>query len=174
MENDKNEGVCKLELNFKEEPIDRLKKEIDFYKDDSTKVAIGQFILEQLEKDEILKNNYKEKRFTINSCAAYITKLARKSLNNKDGCLEDKVIFGWIIHYLQDEPIENNVYAVLSKETKESLKAQAEEEYKEECIAKIKEKQEKEIRKAIDKENKARKKAEEEKEKYGEMSLFDI
>lgn len=168
------EETSELKLDFEEDPIIRLQKEIEFYKDDFTKATIGNFILERLQKDNILKNNYKEKRFTIDDCIEFINSTAQESLKNKDGCVEDKVVFGWVLHYLQDEPASTKSEVILTKETKETLKAQAEKEYKEECIAKMKEEQEKEIQKAIDKANKEKKKLEEEKEKSGQLSLFDI
>lgn len=41
-------------------------------------------------------------RFNLSAAMVYITDKARKLLQSKSGCIEDKVVYGWLIHYYED------------------------------------------------------------------------
>ena len=41
-------------------------------------------------------------RFDLASAMVYITDRARKHLQGKSGCIEDEVVYGWLVHYYED------------------------------------------------------------------------
>ena len=154
----------KIKLDFSLDPVERLNHEL---------TAIGQYVLNEFAANEPLKNAYKDRKITLEAIIKYVNSCAAKQLNNKNGAIEDKVVFGWVIHYIQDEEVKisaKDSYEVkLTKEDKEKAKEEALKKYEAEELAKLKKKQERE--------EKAKQKAiEKEKKKYeesGQMQLFD-
>lgn len=43
---------------------------------------------------------------TLAGCWKYITNEAKEYLSNKSGAVEDDVVFGWAIHYFEEDSIE--------------------------------------------------------------------
>ena len=41
-------------------------------------------------------------RFNLSAAFRFIKDRAREHLQNKSGCIEDEVVFGWLIHYYED------------------------------------------------------------------------
>lgn len=163
----------KIKLDFSLDPVERLKQELEAAKNDFMATAIGQYVLNEFATNEPLKNAYKDRKITLEAIIKYVNSCAAKQLNNKNGAIEDKVVFGWVIHYIQDEEVKiskNDSYEVkLTKDEKEKAKAEALKKYEAEELAKLKKQQERE--------EKAKQKAiEKEKKKYeesGQMQLFD-
>jgi len=163
----------KIKLDFSLDPVERLKQELEASKNDFMATAIGQYVLNEFATNEPLKNAYKDRKITLEAIIKYVNSCAAKQLNNKNGAIEDKVVFGWVIHYIQDEEVKiskNDSYEVkLTKDEKEKAKAEALKKYEAEELAKLKKQQERE--------EKAKQKAiEKEKKKYeesGQMQLFD-
>lgn len=163
----------KIKLDFSLDPVERLKQELEAAKNDFMANAIGQYVLNEFATNEPLKNAYKDRKITLEAIIKYANSCAAKQLNNKNGAIEDKVVFGWVIHYIQDEEVKisaKDSYEIkLTKEDKEKAKEEALKKYEAEELAKLKKKQERE--------EKAKQKAiEKEKKKYeesGQMQLFD-
>lgn len=64
-------------------------------------------------------------RFNLASAMVYITDRARKHLQSKSGCIEDKVVFGWLVHYYEDvAPAEAAKPAAPAKGVNENKKAE--------------------------------------------------
>jgi len=177
-ETPKKEKKIKLELDFDMDPIERLRKEIDF-SDDPNEKAIGEFLIIELGKDNVLKTDYATKKVTLNKILDFVTNEAKNRLKTKSGTqcvmISDQEVYGMVIHYVHDGDIpeeKGNKY-VLTKEEKKSLQEQAREEYLAEERRKIEEAE----RKKREREEAARKKALEkekkEREESGQISLFD-
>jgi len=163
----------KIKLDFSLDPVERLKQELEAAKNDFMATAIGQYVLNEFAANEPLKNAYKDRKITLEAIVKYVNSCAAKQLNNKNGAIEDKVVFGWVIHYIQDEEVKvsaKDSYEVkLTKDEKEKAKAEALKKYEAEELAKLKKQQEREEKakqKAIDKEKKRY-------EESGQMQLFD-
>lgn len=174
---DKEKNMAELKLDLTMEPVERLKTEIEFRKEDPNVKCIGEFLLKQFETDEPLKNAYKERKVTLDAIYTFIINQASKKQINRCAMVNSEVVFGWAIHFIQDGEIPNELQnateVTLTEEKKASLTAQAEEEFKQRELARLaKEKadaeaKEKERRKkAIEKEKKER-------EESGQMTLFD-
>jgi len=174
----KKEKKIKLELDFDMDPIERLRKEIDFT-DDPNQKAIGEFLIIELGKDNVLKGDYATKKITLDKMFKFVTNEARNRLKTKSGTqcvmISDQEVYGMVIHYVHDGdiPQEKGTKYVLTKEEKKSLQEQAREEYLAEERRKIEEAE----RKKREREEAARKKALEkekkEREESGQISLFD-
>lgn len=174
---DKEKNMAELKLDLTMEPVERLKTEIEFRKEDPNVKCIGEFLLKQFENDEPLKNAYKERKVTLDAIYTFIINQASKKQINRCAMVNSEVVFGWAIHFIQDGEIPNELQnateVTLTEEKKASLTVQAEEEFKQQELARLaKEKadaeaKEKERRKkAIEKEKKER-------EESGQMTLFD-
>ena len=174
---DKEKNMAELKLDLTMEPVERLKTEIEFRKENPNVKCIGEFLLKQFETDEPLKNAYKERKVTLDAIYTFIVNQARKKQINRCAMVSSEEVFGWAIHFIQDGSIPNELQnateVTLTEEKKASLTAQAEEEFKQQELARLaKEKadaeaKEKERRKkAIEKEKKER-------EESGQMTLFD-
>lgn len=64
-------------------------------------------VLEHLEKvasDELVEKINKGNK-TLAQCWKYICKEAQKYLSNKNGAIADEVVFGWAIHFFEEDGI---------------------------------------------------------------------
>ena len=174
-ENSEKESSNKIKLNFSMDPVERLEIEISA-SNDNLEVGIGKYLSEQLKCDSALARAYFERKITLSNVAKYVTECAKKHLNNKSGGIEDKIVFGWVLHYVQDENVKvpEAESVTLTKEDKESARARALKRYEEEELAKLrkaeekaKAREEKKRQDAIEKEKKMH-------EESGQMSLFDF
>ena len=169
-----------LELNYDEDPIVRLQKEIDFISDKNAKL-IGKFLLEEFKSDETLKADYGTKKRNLKQILDFVKKTAetRSKGQNNANCVmvEDKEVYGWVIHYVHDGKVEvpndENSF-LLSEETKASLEEKAKEQYLAECKRKLEQQEAKRIEKEKKAKEKALAKEKEEQEASGQLNLFDF
>ena len=161
--------MAELKLDLTMEPVERLKTEIEFRKENPNVKCIGEFLLKQFETDEPLKNAYKERKVTLDAIYTFIRDQASKKQINRCAMVSSEEVFGWAIHFIQDGSIpselQNATEVTLTEEKKASLTAQAEEEFKQQEIARLAKEKERR-RKALEKEKKER-------EESGQMTLFD-
>lgn len=63
-------------------------------------------ILEYFEKNasDSLKARVEQEKKTIAGALNYATEKARKHRTGNFACVADEVVFGWIMHYFEDEP----------------------------------------------------------------------
>lgn len=171
----------KLTLDFEMDAIERLNIEISAA-DTSLGQPIGKYLLEELKRDSALKNAYYKRKITLENVVEYVNKCAKAHLNSKNGAIEDKIVFGWVLHYVQDENVKvpneskvkiNNHNVELTEKEKAELREKAKAEYEAEQLAKIKAAEAKKAEKEKKRLEEAKRKEEEEKEKYGYISLFD-
>ena len=138
-----------LTLDFEMDPVERLKKEIEFTNDNSQK-RIGEFLLEEFSKDENIKNDYKERKVTLENIYNSIVEVARKKANGSSCvAISDEEVFGLAIHFIHDGEIKNQNSSsyTLSKAEKKSLEEQAKEEYLAEQKRKLEDAENKRIQK---------------------------
>lgn len=134
----------KITLDFSLDPAERIKIEIDNTEDANEK-AIGSYLLEQFAKDEVLKNCYKDRKITLNAISKYIVECAKKYLKNKNGMIEDKIVFGWVLHYVQDEEVKIPVAETyeLTPLDKDKAKKDAIAKYEAEQVEKLRQQEKK-------------------------------
>lgn len=71
-----------LELNYDEDSIVRLQKEIDFIGDKNAKL-IGKFLLEEFKSDETLKADYGTKKEILSKYSTLLKKRLKRVLKGK-------------------------------------------------------------------------------------------
>ena len=90
-----------LDMNL--DPIERIKWELKYTSNnDSFSKAIGNFLIEKMTDDKVLQKCYFDKKILLSDIVDYVVKQAQEYLKNKNGAIEDKVVFGWVLHYVQD------------------------------------------------------------------------
>lgn len=85
--------------------------------------------LEANASDELVEKINKGDK-TLTGCWNQIMVWAKQELKNRSGALADSVVFGWAVHYFEEDSIKENktedkkakVVAPVSKETKEEIK----------------------------------------------------
>lgn len=168
----------KVQIDYSLDPIERIKLEISAT-DDVNQKQIGQYLLNKFETDEVLKNCYKDRKITLDSINNFVVECAKKHLNNKNGYISDEVVFGWVVHFVQDEKVSitDKASFTLTKEDENAAKERALKKFEEEQYQKIvaaeqkkKDAERKKLERAKEKEIKEK----EEREQNGEISLFDF
>ena len=125
---------------------------------------------------------------TMAGCWTYIVSRARRLAKNSCACVEDAEVYGWAVHYFEEDDLSKEKAAPAQKTEEvdpmihERYMKTLEEKEKKEKEEKARKEQEKmeELRKRNEeREEKARKKLEEEQRKKaggieGQLSLFDL
>jgi len=63
--------------------------------------------LEQMaEQDSAFAERYKLETKSLDECLKYITSEARKQASNNCAAIEDAVVYGWAVHYYQEDNIK--------------------------------------------------------------------
>lgn len=171
----------KIEIMMDIDPIERLTKEIEVTTKNGAK-KVGEFLLKEFEKDDVLKQCYFDRKVTLMNIWKYIEEEAVKMAKEEDSiAIEDDTVYGWAIHFIQDGEIEEPAAekmvmtrTVITEEDKAKAKADALEEFKKKELERL----EKE-RKAKEEKEKAKlkelaRKEKEKRESSGQLSLFDL
>ena len=132
---------------------------------------------------------------TMTGCWNYITSRARSLAKNRCACVEDAEVYGWAVHYFEEDDLSKEKPAPAQKteevdpriherymktlEEKEKKLEEEEKRKKEEAVRKEQEKMEELRKRYAEREERVRKKLEEEQLKKsggieGQMSLFDL
>ena len=165
----------KVELDFSMSVEERLTKEIEFAETQYEK-TVGEFLLKKFKEDEPLKEAYFNRKVTLTDVWKSIMDAAKKKAVGGACCMSDEEVFGLAIHFVQDGKVVEvkSEKFTLSKETKESLKARAEQEFIQEQKRKLEEAEKKRIEKEKKAKEKALEKEKKEREESGQLNLFDL
>ena len=73
----------------------------------TTNDPAGQIILAYINENasEALTEKINAGTKTMDGCMAYIAKESRKRATNNCACIEDKEVFGWAMHYFEEDDI---------------------------------------------------------------------
>lgn len=153
--------------------MNRMSKEMD-----AVKQAIKNYLDNRAKTDELFAAAYAKPHKNIDECFNYILGEARKQGNAV--YLPDDVVFGWAVHYYDEDDIKINKLPVntkvstgasveLTEEDKEKARELAVKEYKVQCINKLKAAEVEKAKKAAEK-----KKEESERSKQMEQLLFTL
>lgn len=123
------------------------------------KEAIKQYLDNRAKTDELFAQAYAKPNKSIDECMQYIMGEAKKQ-GGSAVCISDEVVFGWAVHYYDEDNIKINKVSgrasvsastpqvELTEEEKASAKEQAMENYRNKCVEEMKRK-EREKQKAI-------------------------
>lgn len=124
------------------------------------KQVIKTYLDNRAKNDELFSVSYAKKNKSIDECFEYIVGEAKKKGNAV--YLPDEVVFGLAVHYYDEDDIEINKLPAnakvtaktsveLSEDDKEKARKQAVNEYKEQCIKKLKADEEAKAKKIAEK-----------------------
>ena len=68
--------------------------------------AVKKHLDKMAEQDFAFAERYKDEKKSIEECAKYIMQEARKQAKNGCAAIEDAVVYGWAVHYYQEENIK--------------------------------------------------------------------
>lgn len=147
------------------------------------KSTIKNYLDKRASEDELFAKSYAKENKSLDECCQYILGEARKL--GSEVCVSDEVVFGWAVHYYDEDEIKVNKTVVgkakrtsapdveLSDEEKAKLLEDAKAEYKQVMIDKlIAEEKAKEAKQA--KELASKRKEREEQLQQSQMSIFDV
>ena len=112
------------------------------------KKVIKAYLDNRAKTDALFAQSYAKPNKSIDECLSYIMGEARKKGNAV--CVSDEVVFGWAVHYYDEDDIKvgkipagtkvktastTNPFKELTEKEKQQLKNKAAEEYKQQCIA---------------------------------------
>lgn len=91
-------------------------------------------VLAYLEENasDVLVEKINSGKKTMDDCWNFIVKCAEKELNKKDGAIRDDVVFGWAVHFFEEDSIlvkpktQENASKEPKKEEKELVKTKPE------------------------------------------------
>ena len=145
----------------------------------AVKQAIKSYLDNRAKTDELFAVAYAKPNKNIDECFNYIVGEAKKQGGNAV-YVPDEVVFGWAVHYYDEDDIKINKLPAntrvsakasveLTEEDKEKARDLAVQEYKQQCIDKLKAADAAKAKKAAEK-----RKAEIEKRKQAELQLPNL
>lgn len=143
------------------------------------KQAIKTYLDNRAKTDELFAVAYAKPNKNIDECFDYIVGEAKKQGGNAV-YVSDEVVFGWAVHYYDEDNIKINKLPAdtrvsakanveLTEDDKEKARELAVQEYKQQCIDKLKAADDAKAKKAAEK-----KKAQLEKRKEAELSIPNL
>ena len=143
------------------------------------KQAIKTYLDNRAKTDELFAVAYAKTNKNIDECFDYIVGEAKKQGGNAV-YVSDEVVFGWAVHYYDEDDIKINKLPAdtrvsakanveLTEDDKEKARELAVQEYKQQCIDKLKAADDAKAKKAAEK-----KKAQLEKRKEAELSIPNL
>lgn len=77
--------------------------------------VIKAYLDKRAEEDEQFMLSYQKEYKNIEECCRYIVAEAKKTSNGKNCCISDEVVFGWAVHYYDEDVIKVEKEFVLAK-----------------------------------------------------------
>ena len=84
-----------------------------------------------------LANKINNGKKTLNGCWNYITAEARKRAVNNCACIEDKEVYGWAVHYFEEDSIKENEIKPVQHTVETKPKAEPKAEKKSNSVNKM-------------------------------------
>lgn len=105
--------------------------------------AIKTYLDKRAEEDSLFAVTYAKEKKNIKECCSYINSQAKKQAVNGCAAISDDVVFGWAVHYYDEDDIKVEKTSSTRSEVKTS--APKTEEKKEAPKAKIKPKKQEDV-----------------------------
>lgn len=147
------------------------------------KESVKKYLDNRAKTDELFAQNYAKPNKNFEKCYNYVLGEAYHHSSDVGVHIDDEVVYGWAVHYYDEDDIKirtlpKNVKASgkasveLTKEDYQKAYDQAMEEYKAQCLAEIKAKEEAKAKK--EKEKRAALIAKRKEQENMTLSLFDF
>lgn len=85
--------------------MEKFLKELEENKNPAIR-AIGEHLKQLAEQDDQIKMNLGKEKKSLKNCFKYITNEARKYAINNCAMIEDKQVYGWAVHYYDEDDLE--------------------------------------------------------------------
>lgn len=85
-------------------------------------IKIGKYLEERSKEDSSVANDLKKEIKSLGECWKYILGEAKKQAENNCACIDDDTVFGWAVHYYDEDDIKiksANITKVVSGEQKQ-------------------------------------------------------
>ena len=142
-------------VNQEEKHIINMSKELE-----AVKKVIKDYLDQRAQTDELFAEVYAKPNKSIDECLEFIMGEARH-LGGNAVCVPDDVVFGWAVHYYDEDDLEVEKISQsvrvsassveLSEEDKEAAYERAVSAYEQKCIRQLEEKQKERTRKIAEK-----------------------
>lgn len=147
------------------------------------KESVKKYLDNRAKTDELFAQNYAKPNKNFDECYNYVLGEAYHHSSDVGAHIDDEVVYGWAVHYYDEDDIKirtlpKNIKASdkasveLTKEDYQKAYDQAMEEYKAQCLAEIKAKEEAKAKK--EKEKRAALIAKRKEQENMTLSLFDF
>jgi hypothetical protein len=73
---------------------------------DATLQVIADYLIEHCEKEAAFADKILNEKKNLNECMDYIMSEARKLAKNNRACVKREIVFGWAVHYFDEENLE--------------------------------------------------------------------
>ena len=103
--------------------------------------VIGNYLMERAKTDASVANNLKKENKSLKRCFQFIIDEAKKQQKNNCAMVKDDVVFGWAVHYYDEDDLSIDNAVKHEKESKKEDKKKPKEEPKK----KLSEKAEKKV-----------------------------
>ena len=70
---------------------------------------IADYLLDRVNKDEVLKEKIENTSKTLEGCLSYVKEEARKQAQNGCAVIEDEEVYGWVVHYFLEDNLKEKV-----------------------------------------------------------------
>ena len=84
------------------------------------KDTIKAYLDKRAEEDSLFAVTYAKENKNINECCAYITSQAKKQKSGNCAVISDDVVFGWAVHYYDEDDIKVEKSSSVRAEVKTS------------------------------------------------------
>lgn len=144
------------------------------------KKSVKDYLDQRAQTDELFAKAYSKPHKNIDECVDYILSQAKEM---RQYAIKDEVVYGWAVHYYDEDALKVDKFpdnsakvikanAELTEEEKQKAYEQAMQEYKAQCLAEIKAKEEAKAKK--EKEKRAALIAKRKEQENMTLSLFDF
>ena len=106
---------------------------------------IKAYLDKRAQEDTLFAVTYAKENKNIKDCYSYITSQAKKQASNGCAMIEDDVVFGWAVHYYDEDDIKVEKTSNTRSEVKTSAPKKTEEKKTEAPKAKLKPKKKEDV-----------------------------
>lgn len=134
------------------------------------KVEIKKYLDNRANEDALFAERYAKEHKNIDECVEYVISCAYEKGDGKNIAVSRDEVFGWAVHYYDEDEVKikkigkasaaKSKNVELTEEEKQELKKEAEAEYKERMIRKLREDEKERKRKASEKKKEERRESE--------------
>ena len=75
-------------------------------------IRIGEYLAKRAETDASVAKSIEKENKSLAECYVYVRKQARKQAVNGCACVDEETVYGWAVHYYDEDDIKESEYDV--------------------------------------------------------------